>query len=376
VLSAACTFLATFARYDGWALFFILLALIVIVGLQRRHSWGEIQGNLALFGSLAVFGIVLWLIWNLIISGDPLAFQRNGFSAQAQQLVFLKQGMLDTYHNFWMSLKTYTLNAAQTVSPALFVLAIVGLLLIFIQRRASSEAFVALAFAGIFGFYVLSLYTGQIIIWTPGALPVKANAQFFNVRYGSAMVVPTALLLSILFGNIHELLRHRFNLLIQLALIIAVVAQLWFITTHGVLVLQDGLHGLSCAQIPHGLDKYLAQHYDEGLILQDVTTGDPNLQEIGIDFKKVVYEGSTNLWQQALAHPEKKVEWVIDASKDPSDVLAKQLDLHSLAFLAHFTLVSEEPSGLRLYHRKGGPTLPSRPVSNDILTDHRTCSRI
>jgi cellulose synthase/poly-beta-1,6-N-acetylglucosamine synthase-like glycosyltransferase len=376
VFSAACTFLATLARYDGWALFFILLALIVIISLQRRYSWGEIQSNLALFGSLAAFGIVLWITWNVIISGDPLAFQRNGFSAQAQQLVFLKRGMLDTYHNIWMSLKTYTFDAAQTVSPALFVLAIVGLLLFFILRRASPEAFVALAFASIFGFYVLSLYTGQTIIWVPGALPAKANAQFFNVRYGSAMVVPTALSLSILFGNIYELLRYRFSLLIQLALIIAVVAQMWFITTSGVIVIEDGLHGLSCAQIPHGLDKYLAQHYDGGLILEDVTTGDPNLPTIGIDFKKVVYEGSTNLWQQALAHPEKTVEWVIDASKDPTDVLAKQLDLHSPAFLAHFALVFEEPSGLRLYHRKGGPPLSSRPVSNDILADHRTCSRI
>ena len=77
ILAAACTFLATMARYDGWALFVVFLALIGPIGWLKHHSRALVEGNFLLFSVLAGLGIVLWLIWCEAIFGDPLYFARR-----------------------------------------------------------------------------------------------------------------------------------------------------------------------------------------------------------------------------------------------------------------------------------------------------------
>jgi cellulose synthase/poly-beta-1,6-N-acetylglucosamine synthase-like glycosyltransferase len=98
IFAAGCTFLSTLARYDGWALFVAMLCLIPIVGLRRRQRFVQIQSNLILFGGLGGLGIVLWLVWNKLLFGDPLYFQHSGvYSSQAQQMLLLKQGEKVTF---------------------------------------------------------------------------------------------------------------------------------------------------------------------------------------------------------------------------------------------------------------------------------------
>jgi hypothetical protein len=373
VWSAGCMFLTTLTRYEGWALLLALCALIVLVGLQRRYSWKQVQGQLVLFGSFAFFGILLWLLWNQAIFGDMLAFQRGPFSAQAQQLAAAKDGSLYTYHNWWVSLKTYTFDVAETVGPVLCGLAVPGLLLFFIQRRGSSEAFACLTFLAIFGFEVFSLYSGQIVIHVPGIVPGSLKDQLANTRYGSEMVVPAALSLALLAQCGYKLLHNRLRGMMYLALFVITILQTGGIITQGIITLQDGLYG-ACEQ-PHALNMYLIAHYNGGRILKDEASGDVNLVETGINFSNVVYEGSTDLWAQALAHPEKTVSWVIDDPQITQSFLHKHLDTNSPAFLAHFDLVFKDPTGLRLYYRKGAPPLPSRPVPDTLSADYSMCHR-
>ena len=362
VFSGACIFLAVLARYEGWALFLGLSVLIPIISLQRRYRWEQTLGNLVLFGSLAGFGIALWLLWNQVIFGDALAFQRGPFSAQAQQLAAIKTGTLYTYHNLWLSLVTYTFDVAETTSPLLFVLATLGLFLFLFRQRFSPEALAALAFLSIFGFDVLSLYTGQTVIRVPGILPGNLNGPLSNVRYGSEMVGPVALLLTILADDFYKFLRQRrcYHILIQLAIVLVMLTQAGFSAAQGSISLQDGLYG-ACGQ-PNALNKFLAQHYDGGKILEDESSGDVSLVDAGIDFKNVIYQGSIDLWPQALAHPEKTVEWIISYATDPQSFLNKRLHVSSPLFLAHFTPIFRDPSGLMLYRLKNAPPLPSRPI--------------
>jgi len=168
ILCAACTFLATLARYESWILLLALCVLIVVIGWQKHHSWSQIRGNLVLFGVFAAFGIALWLLWNQVIFGNALAFQNGPYSAKAAQLEFLRAGTLYTYHNWWLSVKTYTLTVTETVGPLLFALAALALLLFCIQERCSPVALTMLVFLSIFGFEVLKRYrneTFQCPLW-------------------------------------------------------------------------------------------------------------------------------------------------------------------------------------------------------------------
>ncbi len=369
VLAAMSTFLATLARYDGWSLFMVLLVLVTVIGLIRKHPWAQIRGNLLLFGVLGCLGIVLWLIWNLIIVGDPLYFQNSQYSSQAAQMALAHSGGLYTYHNVWLSVKTYTLDVMYSFGNVMTIVAVFAFVVFFIRRRFSPDMLAALAFVSPFVLYVLSLYSGQASIWVPGAVPATATIQFYNARYGAEMVVPASLFIATLLYRMRFWLRPRLYFLSQIAFIVVLAVQTVFIASNGIVSLQDGLYGLSCVS-SHTVNAYLAQHYTGGMVLQDVTVGDFSLSDAGFDFKDVVYDGSGPLWRKALADPADTVQWIITL---PGDAITKRIKVDDPVFLSQFSLVVQEPSGYRLYHRNGESPLPTRPLPPGILTDHRLC---
>ncbi len=372
IMAAAATFLATLARYDGWALFAMLLVLVGVIGVAKRQRLAQIQGNLIIFGVLGGLGILLWLIWNKLIFGDPLFFQHSVFSSQGFQLQFMHNGTLYAYHNALIALKTYTFDAMETFGPVLFIAAIAAFFLFFVRRRVSPDLLAVLAFVAPFALYVFSIYGGQAIVWVPGAVPAKAAVQLFNVRYGSEMVAPAALFLTVLVARGYTLLHARLKLIGQLAFISVILAQTLFVATNGIISLQDGQFGLSCTQT-HVVNAYLIQHYAGGKILEDVTAGDYNEPETGIDFKNVIYDGSNTLWHQALANPAGTVDWIIAVNNDAGDRVSANINLKSSTFQSQFSMVVQEPSGLTLYHRNGTAPLPTRPLPASILTDHSAC---
>jgi hypothetical protein len=91
--------------------------------------------------------------------------------------------------------------------------------------------------------------------------------------------------------------------------------------------------------------------------------------EAEIGFKEVVYEGSGDLWKQALQHPATSVNWIIVNQANPSDQVAQKINK---AFNAEYTRDIEEPNGLSLYHRNG-LAFPTRPIPQFFLTQHALC---
>ena len=138
------------------------------------------------------------------------------------------------------------------------------------------------------------------------------------------------------------------------------IVQSCLTVTGGVVSLQSGEYGLDCAPL-HPMVIYLAQHYGGGRILTDTFTSGTNALglDVGVDFKNVIYEGSGDLWTQALANPAAAVDWIEVNPTNTYDLVAKRIDVNSPLFLAQFTLVAQEESGLSLYHRNGLPPLPN-----------------
>ncbi len=124
IKASVAIFLATLARYDGWALFLALVLMVVVIGLQRRHSWTRVEGNLLVFCSFGSLGIILWFVWCGVIFGDPLYFQHGPFSAQAQQADLRSHGVLFTYHNLQGSIFVYLTDIMRTIGPGLLVLGV------------------------------------------------------------------------------------------------------------------------------------------------------------------------------------------------------------------------------------------------------------
>ncbi|HEU5383636.1 MAG TPA: glycosyltransferase family 2 protein [Ktedonobacteraceae bacterium] len=361
IWAASAMFLATLARYDGWALFLVCLVLIVPIGWLKGQRRPQIVGNLLLFSTLGGFGIALWFLWCTVIFGDPLYFQHGPYSAELQQVNLKNNGGLYTYHDLWQSVRYYAIASIETLGPILFVLAVVAVVVFVLRRWRSPDCLGALVLLTPFAFYVISLYSGQAAIYVPGAVPSGAPAQLFNTRYGVEVVAPAAIFLATLVSRLR---------LAKFALVLVIVAQTIWIFQGGVITLQEGQYGVTCWPTSH-ISIYLAEHYNGGRILNDVARTYEDYADANIDFKNVVYQGSGDYWQRALKNPEELVDWVVI---QPGDDVSKVIDANTPAFLAQFTLV-EQDGNIELFHRRGLPPLPTRSAPSSMFTDNSLCGR-
>ncbi|GAC1471139.1 MAG: hypothetical protein PVS3B3_16930 [Ktedonobacteraceae bacterium] len=378
---AASTFLATSARYDGWALFIALIPLIIAIGLAKRQRYAQIEAHVLVFAVLGGLGIGLWFLWNKVIFGDPLYFQHGQFSSANQAVGFLQAHELLTYHNLWLSFRYYTIDSAITLGPLLLILSVFALVIFLLRKRLTEEMLAVSILLVPFCFYVLSLYAGQAILFVPGAVPANAFYQLFNVRYASQMVVPCAFFVAAALGRWQIRDVRRRNMVrklvaaVQGIVLIAIVVQSLLVASHGIITVQDGQYGLSCSN-PHPINMYLAQHYAGGHILEDTYTAKIYAGEAGVDFKDFIYEGSNaSLWENALRDPAHVVNWVIVDTKNPQDIVGARIDVTSAAFLSQFTLAVREPTGDNLYYRSAAGSLPTRPAPEGLLTPHLQCKR-
>ncbi len=373
IKAAAAAFLATLARYDGWSLFFVLALVVIIAGCLKRQRWAHIEGNLLVFCSLGGLGVALWGLWNAIIfGGDPLYFQRGPFSAQAQQNDLLKHGLLFTDHNLQASIYVYVMTLIKTVGLELFILAALAMLIFLVKMRISPVSLVVLALMAPLVFYVYSLYSGQAALFLPGAVPAHSSIQLFNVRYGVEVVAPAAILLAFL-AHLFSGVKLKFSLLLQGILVAIILIQSVQVATTGIITLQDGQYGTSC--YPTQLvDLFLTQHYDNGRVLIDTYTSEDDALEpdAGILGRNIIYEGSAQLWAQALKNPAAFVDWIIVNPKNPDDLVTQQIKQNP-ALLSPFRRLLQEQNGLSLYYKNGAAPLPTRPLPAYLATEHSLC---
>jgi len=373
VFTASCTFLATLARYDGWPLFVALFCFIPLIGFLKRQSFLRIQGNLIIFTIFGGLGIALWLFWNNIIFGDPLYFQRGTYSSLAQQLSLLIINRLFTYHNLLQSVRFYTLDSAQTVGVLLSFLVGVALLWYILENRFQPSTFGILVFLVPFAFYIMALYNGNAAIWIPGANPPGIPIYMYNVRYGAQMVAPGAFFIAILIEKLTRIPLPHSKQVICMFFTGIVLVQCVLIQHQGVVSLQDGQYNYACAPL-RTANEYLAQHYNGGKILEDVFAVGFDPTDTGlIDFKDIIYEGSYQLWPQALRDPTHFVEWILVNPSNKVDLVARSINLKSPGFLSQFALVAQQTNGILLYHHLGGPPLPNRPAPPPLKLEHPPC---
>ncbi len=364
VYSALATFLATIARYDGWALYLALVVMLVIICRRKRFPRDKTLAYTILFGTLGGVGILLWFVWNLVIFGSPTAFLSGSFSSQAQTQSFIHGGFADTYHNLWQSLRTYSLATAESIGPVLFALGVLAVVLFLIRRRLSDDALAASTVVVPFMFYVAAFFLGQDVMYIPHAN--HPPYYLYNARFGAEMAAPAAIFIATLADAV-----RRWLPVAQIALAAAIVAQSVAISWGGIISLQDGQAGSSC-YIAHPIVAFLAEHYDRGHILVNVYGTNIDLSPAGIQFRNEIYEGDGALWTEALQTPSRYVEWIIAA---PHDLVSQHIDMQSAAFEREFTLVAvDSPTGTKLWHRVGAPPLPNRPLPNDVVAPYVACN--
>ena len=322
VYAAFATFLATLTRYDGWFLF-AYVALAVLYVSFKNKGWKLAEGNFILYCTLAGFGVFLWLLWNLVIFGNPLYFATGPFSAKAQQDVLLSEGRLITKGNFIYSFFVYVFAVRYNLGNWLSILFILAIWWLSTTKKYSRELKVALwvLMTPLF-FNILSLVAGHSAIHLPELPPYT----WFNDRYGLMLLPATAILVGIhINGKKWAVILSMIVLLIQ--------TQVMYVG-NSIITIEDGVRGAS-AEFQDDAGNWIAENVQSGLILVAASSNDALMFRSGLPLKQFITEGAQKYWSVSLENPTLYADWVI---MHKGDLVEKDLNSNTI-FLQNFRLV-------------------------------------
>ena len=338
ILLGLLGFAQVLTRYDGWFVVGVEALLIMyfnyfVIKLKFRES----LGRLVLFAFPVFFGVFLWIIWNLLIFGDPLYFIFGPYSAHAQQAYINDNSGLLTKGSFGYSVLAFWYVAKANVGILFMPILFLGSGLLFFSKKISlsfKEKIIILVFllSPIF-FNILSLYLGFSIVnmpelnWNPSG---EVANQWFNVRYG-ILALPIVAILAGVFSSFQKSLSI-------LVLVFIFIQSFIFLQKDGVINIIDGTRGASSfanGDVAQKLSKIAGK--DEKILLS-MSFFNPVAFKSGFPLRQFVHEGSGEIWNNSLVSPEENVKFVVVSKSDTGDLIYKALLKNNGTFLNYFTL--------------------------------------
>jgi hypothetical protein len=341
--TAGSVFLASLTRYEGWVLFWVVAAVIVYTCRTRGFGYTKTEGHLIYFGSLALFGVGLWLLWNQVIFGDVLYFARSEYSPAGLISQWHPAGTLlqnvRTTGNLGLSLMIYGRTALDTAGWLTAALAAIGLV-VFLSTRPSEQKLLALGLLYPLPFYVLSLFEGRTVLIMEHP---EITGGSLNLRYGTLMLPAVAFFVGILA---HKAARWMKPLLLILVLVSTV-----FTWRTGIIALTEAIDNQAntSAQGQKVAAAWLKSHYDGGLILNQRNISEHLVFFSEIPLRSFIYEGDQSIWEESLVDPARHARWIL-ISEDGRDKLWSALN-GTPRLLDFYTMVYHE-HGMQIYKLK------------------------
>ncbi len=314
VKAAFWIMLATLTRYDGWFLLAYATGL-VFIQTWRRYDIKRTEGVTVLFLTLAAWGIVLWLLWNLLIFKDAFYFAFGPFSAHTQQEQLKKAGVLVTQGNFLLSLKVYMYALFYNSYTYPIILAIIGAVGLWLDKKITQSVRIAsTALLAPLFFNVLALYLGFSVLFVQG---ISGNT-WFNVRYG-IMLMPT---IAVFIGYLVD--RAKAYRLLIIGTLIFVL--LFAFANRDAVTIDDARVGSSQKNVSQ-VSGYLktAAANEKGFILISAASHDAIIFSSGLPMSRFIHEGTGSYWRSATTSPDHWAKWIVMRTYDNSDLTWKSV---------------------------------------------------
>ncbi len=305
-LAGFAVLLATLTRYEGWALLIVATGTVFFVCVKNKFGYHKTLAHLEFFGVIAVFGVVLWLLWNLIIFGDVLFFTRSEFSAgQIAERTF---SGLDTEHqtkgNILFDVKIWGRTCLDILGFIAISISALGFVSFLVSRRKANEKLVGMSLLFPTGFYLVTMFFGfSTVIWHPDYF----NGNNWGTRYATLMLPAVGFFSAALVRNWQAWLKVP---------VIALLVMSSFLTWQaGLLTVHEAkTYPLDPAtQTRNQLADWFKGNYDHGLVLMFRVGNERILYSNSFPLSKVVYEGSDPaFWRNSLNNPvDTSIDWVV-----------------------------------------------------------------
>ncbi len=300
--------LATLIRYDGW---FLLgySAMLVIIQVLGKKGYKAAEGMFLFFCVLSGFGVVLWLLWNLLIFKDPLYFVFGPYSAHAQQAQLASAGVLPTKGNLLLSLKFYFYALAYNTGAFTLFLGMVGAIVLWLDKKLPTG--VKMASTALFApliFNVLALYQGHSVLFIQGL----SGNTWFNVRYGLMMMPSVAIFIGYLIQKAGAMRYVMIGLL--------VLVTFFGLVNHDAVTIDDARVGASqknVKEVSGWLKTYTKNQ--EGFILISAASHDAIIFSSDLPMSKFIHEGTGAYWDRATKSPDRWARWIVMRTHDVND---------------------------------------------------------
>jgi hypothetical protein len=351
LVSAAFLMAATMTRYEAWALVPVGAVLVAVTSFLKHGTFRHAEGLTIAWGTLAGYGIVLWLLYNQIIFGDFLSFSRGQGSASAFARSAEAADLLPTKHDFLLSASAYGWAVVDNLGLPLVLAGIAGFLVLVLSRQPLPVKLAVLLPAAIFAFHATSLMAGQSVLWTPHTSP----RGFLNLRYG-LLLLPAAVIAA---GWLARPLRSAGVLPLgaillpqlltlpgptQAASVVesqvkgytsSEIAEQWISSNFPVLRGDQQVtlteEALAATRSHHEIGdaaKWLRRHAKTGAILISAQVGSSEglMFQSGFSLSRFITEGNKPFFPEDLESPGRHAKWIVVQPDEPFDALKPLAD--------------------------------------------------
>ncbi len=339
IVAALSVAAATLIRYEGYLFAISSIIYVLLIAALKKQDLRRIEGELLLFSTLAVQGILLWALYLWAIFGNPL-YWIDIYSHKASLIsndvvthvsVADQGSTISQKGHLWASISSYW-QASAFMNGAL--LAAFGSLIIIILIVLAIRAVILrrnlyliglLLPLSLFVFVAFTVYRGSIPLDLPTldwkavtSANISAKSEY-NIRYGILMLP----MLAIAAGWLVSL--RKVGKYFSIIVIAIISVQLFSITSKQYSLTYQ--LAAKARDTPYGLVKneqhaayWLKAHYDGGYILISALKHDPVMFYLGVDYKNYIHEGTGKYWLSARDNPDQIATWIY-MYKTPSGAL-------------------------------------------------------
>lgn len=301
-----CSFfiaLSTLTWYPGWALPLVFLFLLIMKLWIDRCDWKKLKAHIAVYCIGAFSGIVLWLLLNWMIYGNPFNFLMNEFSVPSQA----QRTFVPTKDDFLRVVVTVGYATIYIVGAPLLIFSIAGgLVTIFHRRDFKTLSLFALSSPGIF--FTTMLFIGYSIILVP-----EIDKKCFNIRYFLTLLPFIALFIASFYHQVKKHTKFIFCIFCILLIVVFTSLNTKNIYDGDFIVVKGDLARQTKGNLV--VDKLL-EIYDNGTILCPVGAYEPLIlvdfvRKKHIPFRKVIHYSNSQYYENASREPWNYSKWVL-----------------------------------------------------------------
>lgn len=285
-------FFGTLTRYELWFVSIAVLIIVAYSSYESSKSIKRLEAQLLLFSTLSFFGILIWILYNFAIFGDPLNFLHDEGATRQFVSDQVANGLQLTENDFLQSILIYTKQSIEISSLPYLILFITSFIYYIFKHKVNSQYISPFILFVPSLFHIYSLFSGQ---------------TFLVYRYGLYILPVASFFIGFLFTTVDKKNKLILSLFLAPFIIINLSSNPINPNLGETIYINQTFYEET--QI---IKKYIIEHPIEGdTLISSFLGGDTIIFLSRIQQNKIIYEGNQHLWQAALISPEKYAERII-----------------------------------------------------------------